>query len=262
MSDRNKTRVQVTNPMAEVRLAPVRVSGTEVSNQAVEIRDDHGDWRCLAIHSSAYQLVPNTVVSEIAEEIMVETGTTWLPEREVWNGRFWAKLYRSNLSIDVPAVGDTLSLGLRVENSYDGSTQFRIMLMGFVLSCTNGLVSPRHFSNFSMKHLAVEEVNIPLVASRIRRGMKEVEGLLPVVNRLSRIPLTVDLVSRVANETNLPAREWGPICKLLGGSETAWDLMQAITHRLSHHGRGRAGIQNEEQIGDYFLSMADGPGAA
>jgi hypothetical protein len=125
--------------------------------------------------------------------------------------------------------------------------------MGFVLSCTNGLVSPRHFSSFTMKHIGDEEVNYGLAVAKIRQGMGELEGVLPLVNRLNRIPLTVDLISQVASETGLPNREWGEICKLLRGSETAWDLMQCITHRLSHHGRGRAGLQNEEQVGDYFL---------
>jgi len=243
----------VTSPFAEVRVAPVSVRGSEVSNQAIEIRDDQGDWQCLNIHSSAYKLVPNSVVNEIADEVLIHTGQNWTPEREVWTGRYWAKLFRSNLEVDAPQVDDTLSLGLRVENSYDGSSQFRIVLMGFVLSCTNGLVSPRHFSSFTMKHIGDEEVNYGLAVAKIRQGMGELEGVLPLVNRLNRIPLTVDLISQVANETGLPNREWGEVCKLLGGSETAWDLYQSITHRLSHHGRGRAGLQNEEQIGDYFL---------
>jgi len=92
-----------------------------------------------------------------------------------------------------------------------------------------------------------------MAVSQIRQGLREVEDLLPAVDRLSSIPLTIDLISQVANETGLPNREWGEICKLLGGAETAWDLMQCITHRLSHYGRGRAGILNEEQIGDYFF---------
>ena len=248
-----RSRVRVSSPFAEVRTAPVSVHGSQVSNLAIEIRDDEGDWQCLNIHSSAYNLIPNEKVSEIAEEILIQTGQLWTPEREIWTGRYWAKLFRSNLEIDAPEVGDTLGLGLRVENSYDGSCQFRIVLMGFVLSCSNGLVSSKHFSSFSMRHVGSEEVNYGLAVAKIRQGMGELEAILPLVNRLSRIPLTVDLISQVANETPLPNREWGEVCKLLGGSETAWDLYQCVTHRLSHHGRGRAGIQNEEQIGDYFL---------
>ncbi len=253
-----RSRVKVSSPFADVRVAPVKVNGSEVSNQASEIRDDHGDWQCLNIHSSSYNLIANEKVSEIAEEILIQTGELWTPEREIWTGRYWARLFRSDLEIDAPEVGDTLSLGLRVENSYDGSCQFRIVLMGFVLSCSNGLVSPRHFSSFSMRHIGSEEVSYGLAVAKIRQGMRELEGVLPLVGRLNRIPLTVDLVSQVANETGLPDGEWGHITKMLGGSSTAWDLMQCITHRLSHHNRGRAGLQYEEQVGTYFLDQIAG----
>jgi len=57
----------------------------------------------------------------------------------------------------------------------------------------------------------------------------------------------------VAKETNLPKREWGFIIESLGEADNAWDLMQAITHRLSHHGRGRSGLLYQEAVGDYFL---------
>ena len=256
-----RSRVRVSSPFAAVRTAPVNVNGSQVSNLAVEIRDDEGDWRCLNIHSAVYRLIPNALVNEIAEEILIQTGTCWTPEREIWTGRYWAKLFRSDFNVDVPEVGDTLSLGLRVENSYDGSCQFRIVLMGFVLSCTNGLVSPKHFSSFVMRHLGDEEVNYGLAVAKIRQGMRELEGVLPLVGRLNRIPLTVDLVSQVANETGLPDGEWGHITKMLGGSSTAWDLMQCITHRLSHHNRGRAGLQYEEQVGTYFLDQIAGRAA-
>ena len=64
----------------------------------------------------------------------------------------------------------------------------------------------------------------------------------------------ISLLSKVAKETSLPKREWGFIAEDLGDASTAWDLMQSITHRLTLHGRGRSGLQYEEQIGDYFLS--------
>ena len=261
MSERKRSRIKASSPFSEVRVAPVSVHGNEVSSQAIEIRNDKGDWEVINIHSAVYRLIPNVLVNEIAEEILIQTGTCWTPEREIWTGRYWAKLFRSDFNVDLPAVGDTLSLGLRVENSYDGSCQFRIVLMGFVLSCTNGLVSPKHFSSFVMRHLGDEEVNYGLAVAKIRQGMRELEGVLPLVGRLNRIPLTIDLVSQVANETGLPDGEWGHITKMLGGSSTAWDLLQCLTHRLSHHNRGRAGLQYEEQVGDYFLNRIAGRAA-
>jgi len=72
MSETKRSRVNVSSPFAEVRTAPVSVHGSQVSNQAIEIRDDHGDWQCLNIHSAGYRLVPNSTVNEIAEEILIQ----------------------------------------------------------------------------------------------------------------------------------------------------------------------------------------------
>jgi len=261
MSEKERSRVKVTSPLAEVRLAKVRVSGTSVSHHGIEIQNDAGQWQCINIHSASYNLIPNARVEEITQHILNESFMLWKPHREVWTGRYWAKLFMSDVAVNAPQIGDTLSLGLRVENSYDGSCQFRMVLMGYVLSCTNGLVSPKHFSSYTLKHIGNEDLHLHEILAHLDRGVKEVENLLPRVNRLSQIPLTTDLVSRVANETNLPNGEWGHINKLLGGAESAWDFMQCITHRLSHHGRGRAGLLNEEEIGDFFLDRICGEAA-
>lgn len=257
-----RSRVQAASPLAEVRMARVNVNGASVTHKGIEILNDEGEWECINIHSASYTLIPNVRVAEITDRILAESHILWRPQREVWTGRYWAKIFTSDVSVDAPRIGDTLSLGLRVENSYDGSCQFRMVLMGYVLSCTNGLVSPKHFSSYTMKHIGDDELDFPSVLSHLSHGVAEVENLLPMVNRLSQIPLTPDLICKVANETRLPNREWGEICKLLGGAESVWDLMQCITHRLSHHGRGRAGLQNEEEIGDFFLDMAERYGAA
>jgi hypothetical protein len=253
MSEKERTRVKVSSPLAEVRVARVNVNGASVTHQGIEILNDAGKWECLSIHSASYNLISNTKVNEITQHILNESFISWRPQKEVWTGRYWAKLFMSDVAVDAPRIGDTLSLGLRVENSYDGSCQFRMVLMGYVLSCTNGLVSPKHFSSYTLKHIGSEDLRLSEILAHLDNGVKEVENLLPRVNRLSQIPLTTDLICRVANETNLPNGEWGHINKLLGGAETAWDLMQCITHRLSHNGRGRAGLLNEEEIGDYFL---------
>jgi len=72
--------------------------------------------------------------------------------------------------------------------------------------------------------------------------MDEVTRILPLVERLSEIRLTVPFLSKVCKETGLPEGEWGIILKDLGSAKTAWDLLQSITGRLTHHGRGRSGV--------------------
>ena len=253
MDSSKRTRVMVSDPLANVRTSPVRVNGSSVTNQGIEIYNDRDEWECINIHSANYYLVPNSLVAEITEEILADSGMTWEPTTEVWTGRYWAQHYMSDVSVGVPRVGDSISLGLRVENSYDGSSQFRLVLMAYVLSCTNGLVSPRHFTNYRMRHTACNEFRIPEAVSVLRAGMNELADIVPMVEALSEMPLSIELLSKVAQETPLPNGEWGHVARELGKANTAWDLMQTITHRLTHHGRGRSSLQYQERIGEYFL---------
>ena len=251
-----RSRLAVSDPLAPVRVSPVRVNGSAVSHAGIEILNDKGKWECINIHSSEYNLVPNAEADMVVRDILEESGLSWTRVKEVWTGRYWARLFRSDTRFDDTEVGEVLSLGLRVENSYDGSCQFRLVLMAYVLSCSNGLVIPKHFSSYRMRHLTSNEFDISEAILEIQHGFEQVRDLIPSINRLSGIPLSVELLSRVARDTDLPDRDWGHITRKLGDAHSAWDLMQAITHQLSHHGKGRATILTEERVGDYFHSLA------
>jgi len=247
------SRVDVSDPLAPVRESSVRVNGSPVLNKGIEIINDDGAWECINIHSSSYKLVPNEVMASVTQEILGGSDLEWNQVNQVWTGRYFAQLFTSNGVVEVPEVGDTLCLGLRAENSYDGSCQFRLVLQAFVLSCANGLVSPRYFRSFAMKHTASNEFNVGDAVRVIGTGLDLLEQVAPRVTALSRIPLSIDLLAKVATETNLPKRDWGFITADLQGVKDLWSLMQSITSRLTHHGRGRAGLLAQEMIGDYFL---------
>lgn len=253
METSRRRRVQVSDPLSPVRTSAVSVNGSSVDNVAIEILNDSSEWECINIHSSTYQLVPNDVMESVTQEILSGSDLIWCKVNEIWTGRYFAQLFSSNGVVDVPEVGDALCLGLRAENSYDGSCQFRLVLQAFVLSCKNGLVSPRHFSSFSMKHSSSNEFYVEDAISILGTGLNILEQVTPRVASLSRIPLTIDLLAQVARETSLPKRDWGFITSELHGVQDLWGLMQVITNRLTHHGRGRAGLLAQEAIGDYFL---------
>jgi len=253
MENHTRSRIQVSNPLAEVRVSPVRVNGSSVANKGIEILNDDGVWECTNIHSASYRLIPNTLVEETTRQILAESALSWEPKGEIWTGRYWARLYNSNMTVEAPKVGDTLSLALRIENSYDASCQFRLVLMAYVLSCENGLVSPRNFTSYKLRHTNSNQFVTDEAVSVIRSGLDELMEVLPLVERLSDIPLSIELLSRVSRETGLPNGEWGHITKDLRGASTAWDLMQSITHRLTHYGRGKSSLLHQETVGDYFL---------
>jgi|WetSurMetagenome_2_1015567.scaffolds.fasta_scaffold06315_2 hypothetical protein len=249
-----RSSVEATDPFAPARLAPVSVNGASVPQVGVEIQNDDGSWECINIHSQGYQLIPNGLVQQAAREITSRSSMNWVEERTIWTGRFLSILYRSDRMVQLPEVGDAVCLGLRVENSYDGSAKFRIALMAFVLSCTNGLMSPRLFTTYTVKHNAAKEFDIEEAIEVIRDGASSLEVLAPKIGELSRMPLTTKRLAQIAKTIDLPNRDWGHVLQQLEPARTMWDLMQAITHRVTHNTRGRSLITTSEEVGDYFLS--------
>jgi len=253
MKRRLRKAVQVTDPLSPVRLAPVAVRGTEVSQVAVEILDDAEDWRPIAIHGEGYQLISNSIVQETAREIISMSPMTWKEEKTIWTGGYLSTLYRSDQIVEIPEVDDAVALGLRVTNSYDGSAKFRLDLMAFILSCLNGLMTPRYFKTYTLKHVSAQEFNLDEAVSIITGGVVVLEKIVPRIAALSSIPLNLQALSHVANKINLPNRDWAYVVKHIGEAHSLWDLMQLATHQITHAGQGRAVITKSERVGDFFL---------
>lgn len=248
-----KSKIQVSDPFADVRLSPVNVNGSTVENQAVEILDDDGEWQALAIHSGHYQLIPNRDVADAAGRILEQSDHTWRLIRRIWTGKFLSNLYCSNLQVEVPDVHDAIALGLRIENSYDGSCKCRMVLMAYVLSCLNGMMSNRCFNSYSLKHIHSHAFDGEVAIGVINNGLSVLDEITPRIRNLSSKPLEVFDLANIAKSIDMPGSDWKHIMPQLDQAKSLWDLLQMITHRLSHHGRGKAQIQRNELVGDYFL---------
>ena len=112
-----RSMVQVRDPFAPVRLAPVAVNGTSVPQVGVEILNDDGTWEAINIHSQGYQLIPNTLVQQAAREIMSRSDLEWSPTQTIWTGRFLSLMYHSDRIVDVLGVGDA---GIQTLYGLDG----------------------------------------------------------------------------------------------------------------------------------------------
>jgi hypothetical protein len=229
------------------------VNGEAVPQVGVEILTDDGTWQCINIHSQGYQLISNSLAQQTAREITSLSKWRWVEEKTIWTGRFLSTMYRSDQIVELPEAGDAACLGLRFENSYDASAKFRISLMAYVLSCTNGLMSPRYFSTYALKHTAAQGFDLKEAVSVIQGGVSILEEIAPRIATLSKTRLNLKTLAAVAKNVSLPNRDWGPIVQNLGNAHSVWDLMQEVTHRLTYNGRGRALITTSEAVGDYFL---------
>jgi len=74
-----RSRVRVSSPLADVRLARVNVNGASVTHRGIEILTDEGDWECINIHSASYNLISNKRVAEVTDDMLTPVKDSTLP---------------------------------------------------------------------------------------------------------------------------------------------------------------------------------------
>lgn len=112
------------------------------------INEDTGE--VIAIHSERYGLYKNEDFVDVVKGVTGEQFEGYV--QKSWN-RLDIYYYPEEYRIDVdPEVGDTIRLGLRFSNSYDGSTALRTQFVGYRLQCKNGMSAKGLISDVSTKH--------------------------------------------------------------------------------------------------------------
>ena len=159
-----------TNPFCDVELYSLAESGLndkfvvrlENPDEAVEAPAFLPISTKGAIHGDGYQLVPNTRVQQITEDVLTRTGMDFLPlsglkgsrrEGISWDGkRFASRWFVPDVNAyvdDADGSGRSkLMLGVEALNSYDGS--YGVALQFFVLLfCSHTPRSTENFEFFS-----------------------------------------------------------------------------------------------------------------
>ena len=258
-----KTRIIVTDPMAEVRLNSVAVGGREDSYKAVEILDDSNEYQTVAIHGPDYELIPNLLAREIGQDVMSRSEFDWNHERTLWNGSIVSMQYRSDSQVEIPEIGDTMAYGLRIENSYNGNIKLRVVAMAWVLSCLNGVTHPEMFGHYTFRHDSRGEnrFDIEDAVTCVQSGVKAMEAVRGKVSALSAEIFTLADLADVCNDVSFPKSNWYDILKTLSteapgmesGLFNGWDVYQAFTNVITHKMKGVSSLQYSDTIGRYFL---------
>ncbi len=106
-----RSTVNVTEPFAPVRLAPVSVNGEAVPQVGVEILNDNGTWECIYIQLPGLQLFSNSLAQQTAREnhqpVQVALGRR---KDHLDRSVSQQHSYRSDQIVDLPVVGDAVSL--------------------------------------------------------------------------------------------------------------------------------------------------------
>ncbi len=115
-------------------------------------------WTECGVMSADYLTVSNAEVRDMAHEIAARSGLRFSEVQTYFDGRRYALTMAATEDGLVEArVGDYVGLGLRAENSYDGSRRFGLSLCAYRLACLNGMLVPSLFHRVTFKHLRSSE---------------------------------------------------------------------------------------------------------
>ena len=261
------TNQPVPDKFAPVALEPVVIHGVDTGRLSVVLDDPVRGKTPVGIVGKNYGVWSNYDAMKVAEEILHRSRYSWNPVHEIWDGKHYQSFWQtSEALIELPAVGDAIRLGLRLENSYDGSCKLRIAVMAYVLTCTNGMISDQRWGVFSVRHDRSKHVDWDDAVTQLQSGATNLLDSADHFQAMTRHPFALPSLLTVAGETGLNPTFIGKYVKTLAGQGpdngttgngaiTLWDAMNVGTHLLSNPDT-LSGVRQLEAFTDSFLALA------
>ncbi|MCF7855424.1 MAG: DUF945 domain-containing protein [Candidatus Pacebacteria bacterium] len=254
------------DPMAPVSLEPVIIHGVDTDRRSVVLDDPTMGKVPVGIVGKHYGLWSNSDAMKVVNEIMHRSPYDWESVHRIWDGKHFNSFWKTTEQmIDLPEVGDAIHLGLRLENSYDGSCKLRIAVMAYVLTCTNGMVSDQRWGLFSVRHSASREVDWDDAITQLRHGAGNLINHAGHFRAMTQSGLQLPALLNVASDSALNPTFLGKYVKQVaahaGGNGTTrgltlWDALNIGTLLLSNPGN-LSGVRQLEAFTDCFLNLAE-----
>ena len=256
------------NAYFEVMECPVYAQRTDAGNfmdmfkpaatHKALIRKDNNE--VLGIHSKAYKKLDNGIAYPLVEEAIRESGLAWdgmsVKTEMDGGGRRTLRTYTFPEHRIEIAEGDVTNLQIRVPNSYDGSWAFGIMLGGYRLVCSNGLVVGTSLARVKRKHTV--NLDIHELVAQLQQAAKMYAGNEQLWRTWARTTITDNQAETILKELagtsergfqELQLSWWHE--RALTGS-TAWSLYQVLTawstHTQARKNHATGLIQREERV--------------
>jgi len=287
-----------TDPFCDVDLLPLEE--TQGKYAVVRLKNaETGVFTPLdtkgAIHGRDYRLVPNTLINQLAQDILTKaempfellgqaSGST--TGHTVWDGKKFARRWL----IKQPHADDqlgTLMMGVEAVNSYDGSFKVGLQFFFVHTQCINQFHTGNLMGSFVFGHFdhgdRALETDIEQAVSTIGQQAKNFASVLPKLRTLLK-PMSngtdslsrfLSIRSELASEN--PAwppsydgdvldelRGYGPSARLKlpqrpsaqNGRHTLWDLLNAYTAVTTHKVGGFRGASLSRMVTDHFVARA------
>jgi hypothetical protein len=250
-----------SDPFASVDIQPVAVAGEEIASKiAVRVKADDGTWsRTPAVLSSGYNLLQNSVVKDVGDDIMSRSGHEWRPLKRYWDGRKFIDMHITNAPITQVDGGNSphpIHLGLMLRNSYDGSSVFGVELYACNMVCTNQYHDRNRFGYFAIRHSGEGAFDVNDAVANIGAGANNIIAIAPKLNQMRLTDLTIQHLVDAQKSTEVSTPRWGDVLEQLGKEPdmgTLYGLFQALTFVATHQVGGMKSLKVSESVGNYFL---------
>tara|TARA_Y100000310_G_C20681689_1_gene816361 strand:- start:805 stop:1635 length:831 start_codon:yes stop_codon:yes gene_type:complete len=236
-------------PYAEIEKKPlVYDDNRAISNGygvTIKTTDNEKQWQEIGIVSPNYLLVPNKQVKDMADEIIDASDYNFTPHKTFWNG----KQYMTSYSVEdhdfgEVTVGDPITLGLMVQNSYDQSWVLSISLFAIRKLCNNGMTSRVIFPMRRFKHDNMHtnwEIEMRQTINMLAQAGSRVKEVIQYAQYLNSKILSIKVLKefRQKHLQALPVSKFGRVIdKFLSIDNkraTAWDFLNAGTYIFWHN---------------------------
>ena len=208
-----------------------------------------------AIVKAGYKLIPHEEIISKLGEIVAEFPEYGEPYREVWldnhGGRMKTRWTFREVDFEIGKLPDgkpdTVHPTIETFCSYDTSLAQRIIVGGFRLVCSNGMVVGKTLGSYKKKH--TESLDIGRAKSIVMNGMreyskavdlwlsyKERKAFLEEINCYEELPFHKDekLSIEHAIKTEGEVLAWDEDPEKRKVNIGGWDMMNILTDEISH----------------------------
>jgi len=210
--------------------------------------------RLVAILGRGYQVLPNEVVKQVADEIASRLNAEPLLEKTrlptEWGNAYFSKdSWKVYLVYTIPEWHeidgrDRCKIGFAFRNSIDGTLAFSVTGFTYREMCSNGVfMGYRELARFYHKHTKGLKVDMDNIMKATMKVIEAMERVLEAYRKMVELQLNEEIAESIAKST-LPRKLIPPYIKLEGTelvwfdeSKTVWDAYNDITARIWHNTR-------------------------
>jgi len=191
-----------------------------------------------SINSEGYQIIQHGDVAQAIVETLGRLNLNVKGRINNYGNKFCADLAFQKEGLEIQDDAQGIKLGIRVMNSYDKSSSFRLEMYGFRMICQNGMSFGKRFGVIeSTIHYGSREKNLAAI-SKITEGFiaRVIESsaiMQSYVNDMIGDSLEYNMAIRIIRAM-FKKKHSKQIISRLENCKSRWEMYNAVTNYITH----------------------------